>query len=151
MNVFVTGATAGFGRVLVDKFINRGDFVIATGRRSDRLVELKTKYENKIHVTALDVRKYEDVVKTVQSLPSIDILVNNAGLALGMEGAQKAKQEDWDTMVDTNIKGVLHCTLAILPKMVEQKRGHIVNLGSVAGVYPYPGGNVYGASKAFVH
>jgi NADP-dependent 3-hydroxy acid dehydrogenase YdfG len=103
---------------------------------------------------ALDVRDKEAVFDAVADLPkefaAIDVLVNNAGLAQGMDPAYKANIDDWETMIDTNIKGLVYCTRAILPGMVERKRGHIINLGSVAGTYPYPGGSVYGGSKAFV-
>jgi len=155
MNVFVTGATAGFGTAIVSQFIEHGHSVIATGRRSERLQEQKKKYGDKIHIVTLDVRQKDEVFKIVKDLPKpfseIDTLINNAGLALGLEPAQRAKIDDWQTMVDTNINGVLNCTNAILPQMVSRNKGHIINLGSVAGEFPYPGGNVYGATKAFVH
>jgi len=107
-----------------------------------------------VHAFALDVRDEAAVNAAVAALPAefaaIDLLVNNAGLALGLEPAHRCDMEDWQRMVDTNIKGLLYCTRAILPGMVARDRGHIVNIGSVAGTYPYPGGNVYGATKAFV-
>lgn len=155
MNVFVTGATAGFGAAILRQFIEHGHTVIATGRRKEKLLEQKKKYGDKVHTVTLDVRNKEDVFKAVEDLPKpfseIDILINNAGLALGIEPAQKANIEDWQTMVDTNINGVLYCTTAILPQMVSRNKGHVINLGSVAGEFPYPGGNVYGATKAFIH
>jgi 3-hydroxy acid dehydrogenase / malonic semialdehyde reductase len=155
MSVFITGATAGFGATTVKQFVEHGHKVVATGRREERLQELKKEYGDKVHTVALDVRNKDDVFKVVKDLPKpfseIDILINNAGLALGLEPAQRANIDDWQTMVDTNINGVLNCTTAILPQMVSRNKGHIINLGSVAGDFPYPGGNVYGATKAFVH
>jgi NADP-dependent 3-hydroxy acid dehydrogenase YdfG len=107
-----------------------------------------------VHAVTLDVRDREAVSAVFSSLPAdfaeVDLLVNNAGLALGLEPAYRASLDDWDTMVDTNIKGVMYCTRALLPGMVARNRGHVINIGSVAGSWPYPGGNVYGASKAFV-
>jgi 3-hydroxy acid dehydrogenase/malonic semialdehyde reductase len=103
----------------------------------------------------LDVRDRAAVQDVVAGLPAefaeIDVLVNNAGLAKGLNPAQEADLDDWEEMIDTNCKGLVYCTRTILPGMVERRRGHVVNLGSVAGTYPYPGGNVYGATKAFVH
>jgi len=107
-----------------------------------------------VHAFALDIRDELAVNTAIAALPSafaeVDVLVNNAGLALGLEPAQRCDMEDWQRMIDTNIKGLLYCTRALLPGMVSRNRGHIVNVGSVAGSYPYPGGNVYGATKAFV-
>jgi 3-hydroxy acid dehydrogenase/malonic semialdehyde reductase len=155
MIIFITGATAGFGAAMVDRFIKNGHFVIATGRRSERLEEMKKTYGEKLHTIKLDVRNSCEVVAAVTNLPlqfkNIDVLINNAGLALGIASAEKATLADWQVMIDTNINGVLNCTHAILPGMVSRNNGHIVNLGSVAGEFPYPGGNVYGATKAFVH
>lgn len=154
-SVFITGATAGFGAALTRRYIKAGMKVVGTGRRDDRLAALAKELGPNFHPLHLDVRERASVDAAVKALPApftaIDILVNNAGLALGLELAPKANLDDWDTMIDTNIKGVVYCTRAILPGMVARDRGHVVNLGSVAGSYPYPGGNVYGASKAFVH
>ena len=153
--VFVTGATAGFGAALARRYIKAGMKVVGTGRRDDRLAALAKELGPNFHPLHLDVRERAGVDAAVKALPApfaaIDILVNNAGLALGLEPAPKANLDDWETMIDTNIKGVIYCTRAILPGMVARDRGHVVNIGSVAGSYPYPGGNVYGASKAFVH
>lgn len=155
MIIFITGATAGFGAAMVDRFITNGDLIIATGRRIDRLEALKAKHGPRVHVIQLDVRNREEVEMAISSLPAkfknIDALINNAGLALGINSAQDSALVDWETMIATNINGVLNCTHFILPGMVARNRGHIVNLGSVAGEFPYPGGNVYGATKAFVH
>ena len=155
MIILITGATAGFGAAMVKRFINSGHKVIATGRRLERLEQLKAQYGDKLYPLELDVRDRSVVNTAIDSLPSewkeIDVLINNAGLAMGISPAQKSSFEDWDTMIQTNINGVLNCTHKILPEMVKRNKGHIVNLGSVAGEFPYPGGNVYGATKAFVH
>lgn len=156
MIVFVTGATAGFGAATATRFSKAGAKVILTGRRKDRLDQLaETLGPERAHPLPLDVRDRAAVESAVAALPkdfaAVDLLVNNAGLALGLEPAQKADLDDWDQMIDTNVKGLVYCTRALLPGMVERDRGHIVNIGSVAGSYPYPGGNVYGATKAFVH
>jgi NADP-dependent 3-hydroxy acid dehydrogenase YdfG len=152
---FVTGATAGFGAACARRYIKAGLKVVGTGRRDDRLAALAKELGANFHPLHLDVRDRGAVEKTIAALPrpfaDIDVLVNNAGLALGLEPAHKVNLDDWETMIDTNIKGVAYCTRAILPGMVSRDRGHVVNIGSVAGSYPYPGGNVYGASKAFVH
>ena len=155
MIVFVTGATSGFGAAIVRRFIAEGHRVIALGRREDRLDALRAEFPAAaLHTVVLDVRDNAAVEQAVANLPQefadIDVLVNNAGLALGLEPAQRAELDDWERMVDTNIKGLMYVTRAVLPGMVARKRGHVVNIGSVAGSYPYPGGNVYGASKAFV-
>ena len=155
MIVFVTGATSGFGAAIVRRFIGEGHRVIALGRREDRLDALRAEFPAaSLHTVVLDVRDNAAVEQAVANLPQefadIDVLVNNAGLALGLEPAQRAELDDWERMVDTNIKGLMYVTRAVLPGMVARKRGHVVNIGSVAGSYPYPGGNVYGASKAFV-
>ena len=155
MIAFVTGATAGLGEAMVRRFVKEGARVIATGRREERLQALGKELGEAVHPLVLDVRDRAAVERAVASLPEdfskVDVLVNNAGLALGIEPAQSASWENWETMVDTNVKGVLAVTRALLPGMVARNRGHVVNIGSVAGEFPYPGGNVYGASKAFVH
>ncbi|HBH63865.1 MAG TPA: bifunctional NADP-dependent 3-hydroxy acid dehydrogenase/3-hydroxypropionate dehydrogenase YdfG, partial [Erwinia persicina] len=152
--VFVTGATAGFGQSITRRFISQGHQVIATGRRQERLDALKEEFGDRIYTLVLDVRDRAGIDAAVASLPAewrnIDILVNNAGLALGIEPAQRASLEDWEDMIDTNNKGLVYMTRALLPAMVERNVGHIINIGSIAGSWPYPGGNVYGATKAFV-
>jgi len=155
MIVFVTGATAGFGAAIARRFAADGHRIIAAGRRAERLMSLRDELgAARIHPLVLDVRGREAVNAAIAALPpdlaAIDVLVNNAGLALSLEPAQRVDPDDWEQMVDTNIKGVLYVTRAVLPGMVERHRGHIINLGSIAGTYPYPGGNVYGATKAFV-
>lgn len=154
MVAFVTGTSSGFGAAIARRFAKDGIRVVATARRVDRLKELKQEFGDLIWPVSLDVRDRRQVESVVAGLPvefaSIDILVNNAGLSLNLEPAYKVPLEDWEMMVDTNIKGLLYCTRLILPGMIERGRGHVVNIGSVAALYPYPGGNVYGASKAFV-
>ncbi len=150
----VTGATAGFGLAICKLLINNGYKVIGTGRRAERLKELHLQLGNHFLPLAFDV---SDVKATEQALnhrpagwQSIDLLVNNAGLALGLEPAYKANLADWYQMIDTNVKGLVTVTRLILPEMVAKSSGHIINLSSIAGTYPYPGGNVYGGTKAFV-
>jgi 3-hydroxy acid dehydrogenase / malonic semialdehyde reductase len=153
--VFITGATAGFGAAMARKYAAEGAKVILTGRRADRLDDLKAEIGDNAHCLNFDIQDQDAITAAVNGLPAefsdITILVNNAGLALGMGGADTSEMSDWNTMIATNISGLVATTHAILPGMVARKRGHVVNLGSVAGTYPYPGGNVYGASKAFVH
>jgi 3-hydroxy acid dehydrogenase/malonic semialdehyde reductase len=156
--VLVTGATSGFGEAIARRFLANGHNVIAAGRRVERLDTLKAslplEQQKKLLTVALDVCDSETVDAFPATLPAdfskVTILVNNAGLALGLEPAPKAFLEDWDRMIDTNIKGLVHMSRAFLPGMVDRKRGHIINIGSVAANYPYPGGNVYGGTKAFV-
>jgi len=156
--VLVTGATAGFGEATARRFLAHGHKVIALGRRVERLEALKAslpvEQQNKLLTLAADVCDSTAIEKLAASLPTdfanVTILVNNAGLALGLEPAHQAHLSDWDRMIDTNIKGLVHMTRAFLPGMVERKCGHVINLGSVAANYPYPGGNVYGGTKAFV-
>ncbi len=156
MIVFVTGASAGFGAATARRFAKEGHRVVITGRRRERLEALAAELgRDKILPLVFDVRDRVAVARAFNALPAafteIDVLVNNAGLALGLEPAQKADLDDWDAMVDTNVKGLTYVTRAALPGMVARDRGLIVNLGSTAARYPYPGGNVYGATKAFVH
>lgn len=154
MIIFVTGATAGFGQSITRRFIATGHKVIASGRRAERLQELKQELGDNLYTVQLDVRNRAAIEKAIAALPAewrdIDVLVNNAGLALGVEPAHKASVEDWENMIDTNNKGLVYMTRAVLPAMVERNVGHIVNIGSIAGSWPYAGGNVYGATKAFV-
>ncbi|MCA1174896.1 MULTISPECIES: bifunctional NADP-dependent 3-hydroxy acid dehydrogenase/3-hydroxypropionate dehydrogenase YdfG [unclassified Pantoea] len=154
MIIFVTGATAGFGQSITRRFIANGHKVIASGRRAERLKELKDELGDNLYTVQLDVRNRAAIDEAIAGLPAewrdIDVLVNNAGLALGVEPAHKANIEDWENMIDTNNKGLVYMTRAVLPAMVERNIGHIVNIGSIAGSWPYQGGNVYGATKAFV-
>jgi len=150
----VTGASAGFGRAICERFLRDGYRVIAAARRMEPLLELQSRHGEALLPVSLDVRDEQSIAAMKESLPvhwrDIDVLVNNAGLALGTEKAQEAVLQDWRTMIDTNVTGLALVTHAFLPGMVARKRGLIVNIGSVAGKYPYPGGNVYGATKAFV-
>ncbi|CAN0618623.1 3-hydroxy acid dehydrogenase YdfG [Burkholderia multivorans] len=154
MIVFVTGASAGFGAAIARAFVNGGHRVIAAARRKERLDALAAELGDALLPIALDVRDRAAVEAVEAALPpefaAIDVLVNNAGLALGVEPAQKASLDEWQTMIDTNCSGLVTVTHALLPGMIARGRGHVFNLGSVAGTYPYPGGNVYGATKAFV-
>lgn len=154
MNIFVTGATSGFGEAITRKFVHEGHQVIATGRRIERLEKLKQELGAALHIVALDVRHRAAIQQVIENLPvalrNIDVLVNNAGLALGLEPAQCANLDDWETMIDTNNKGLVNMTHALLPAMVERDIGHVINISSTAANWPYAGGNVYGATKAFV-
>lgn len=156
MILLVTGATAGFGAAIARRFAQDGARIIATGRRADRLEALAEELgAERVLPLTFDVRDAAAVRAAIGGLPEawreIDLLVNNAGLALGLEPAQRADLSDWETMIDTNTKGLVAVTHAVLPGMVARNRGHVVNIGSTAGEWPYPGGNVYGATKAFVH
>jgi 3-hydroxy acid dehydrogenase/malonic semialdehyde reductase len=155
MIVLITGASAGFGTAIARALAAEGHRIIAAARRTDRLEALAEELgRDKVLPLALDVTDRAAVSRAIEGLPAgwseIDVLVNNAGLARGLAPAQTAKLDDWETMIDTNIKGVTYITHAVLPGMVARDRGHIVNMGSVAGTWPYAGGNVYGATKAFV-
>ena len=155
MIVLVTGASAGFGTAIARRAVQEGARVIATARRAERLQALAAELgADKVLPLTMDVRDSAGVAAAIAGLPAewaeIDLLVNNAGLALGLEPAQRASLADWETMIDTNTKGLVAVTHAVLPGMVARNRGHVVNIGSTAGEWPYPGGNVYGATKAFV-
>jgi 3-hydroxy acid dehydrogenase / malonic semialdehyde reductase len=154
MIVLITGATAGFGAEMARKFVQNGHQVIATGRRKERLDELTAEFGNQVLPVVLDVTDKQSVSTALSGLPpewqQIDVLINNAGLALGLEPAYEVALSDWETMIDTNVKGLVTVTHFILPQMVKRGSGTVINLGSIAGAYPYPGGNVYGATKAFV-
>lgn len=153
--VLITGASAGFGAACARKYAEPQTRLILAARRLEKLEALQQELsETEIHIMQLDVRDRGAVAETLSGLPKhfreVDILINNAGLALGLEPVHEANLDSWEIMVDTNIKGLIYCTRQILPGMVQRGRGHIVNIGSVAGSTPYPGGNVYGATKAFV-
>ncbi|XAW88634.1 SDR family NAD(P)-dependent oxidoreductase [Vibrio sp. CDRSL-10 TSBA] len=154
---FITGATSGFGRAAARKFASQGWSVVITGRREERLQALSDELAAlaPVHYQVLDVRNNEEVVQMVQSLPeafkNITCLVNNAGLALAPQPSQTVDINDWHTMIDTNITGLVNVTHALLPTLIETGSGaSIINVGSIAGQWPYPGSHVYGASKAFV-
>ncbi len=150
----ITGASSGFGQAIAKRYAKLGYKLILIARRIDKLESLAQNLETNCHLIQLDVRDQQAVFNHIENLPEpfkkIDILVNNAGLALGLGPAHKADLEDWETMIDTNIKGLTYMTRAVSPLMVAAGNGHIVNMGSVAGDWPYPGGNTYGATKAFV-
>lgn len=156
--VFITGATSGFGEACAIKFAQNGFGLILNGRRKERLEELKQKIEEEYGIVCyllpFDVQNKEAVFAAVNGLPDewkkIDVLINNAGLALGKEPFAEASLDDWETMIDTNLKGLLYVSKAVLPLIIPQNKGHIINLGSVAGKIIYNNGNVYCASKAAV-
>jgi NADP-dependent 3-hydroxy acid dehydrogenase YdfG len=155
MTILITGATSGFGKAIAETFAANHWNCIITGRRKEKLLSLADKLRDKFSVNILplvfDVQKREEVFQQIDNLPeewkTIDILVNNAGLALGRESFENSSLDDWDTMMDTNVKGMMYVTKAVLPYMIERKKGHIINLGSVAGKEVYQFGNGYCASK----
>lgn len=153
--ILITGATSGFGRGTARRCVKEGARVILTGRREERLKELVEEL-GAAHCQTLtfDVQDREAVDAALASLPeewqAIDVLVNNAGLALGLSTTQDGNVEHWEVMIDTNIKGLLYVTRSVLPGMLTRNKGHIINIGSMAGNWPYPNGNVYGSTKAFV-
>lgn len=155
MNILVTGVTAGFGKAIAELLISKGHTVTGTGRRQEKLDELQTQLGDNFIPLNFDVSDLPATKTALQTLPNdvlnnLDVLVNNAGLALGLEPADKTDFADWQQMVNTNILGLIHLTHEILPLMVANNDGYIINLSSTAGSYPYFGGNVYGATKAFV-
>ncbi len=154
LTILITGATAGFGEAIARRFVRDGHRVIAAGRRADRLETLARELGSALLAFPLDVTDTAATAALPGCLPeqwrTVDVLVNNAGLALGTAPAFEAGLEDWDTMVATNVTGLIRLTHAMLPGMVARDQGHIVNISSSAATYPYPGGNVYGATKAFV-
>lgn len=156
--VFITGATAGFGEACAEIFAKHGYRLILNGRRAERLQALQQKlqsaYNTQSHLLPFDVRSRSAVFTAVESLPeewkTIDVLINNAGLALGRDAFNEADLNDWDTMIDTNLKGLLYVSKAVVPGMVQRRQGHIINLGSVAAKDIYEKGNAYCATKAAV-
>lgn len=154
MIVFITGASAGFGAEMARTFVKNGHQVVISARRIDRLEALAAELGDAALPIELDVTDPASISNAMAMLPQswrqVDVLINNAGLALGTKPAHEASLEDWETMISTNCTGLVRLTRALLPAMVERGSGLVINLGSVAGRYPYPGGNVYGATKAFV-
>jgi NADP-dependent 3-hydroxy acid dehydrogenase YdfG len=154
--ILITGASSGFGAATARRFADEGWRLVLCARRQERLEEMQKSLggPDVVHIIKLDVRDRDAVMEKLGNLPepfdAVDVLVNNAGLGLGLAPAWDCDVDDWDTMVDTNIKGLMYTTRAVLPGMVERNRGHVVDLGSIAGNWPYPGGNVYGSTKAFV-
>ena len=157
-NIFITGASSGIGKASAYRFAENGDNLILCARRKEKLETIKTDIEEKfgvnVDIIQLDVSKYEDVKREIREMLSkvegIDVLINNAGLALGLEKFQDYSMEDVEGMIDTNIKGLLYITREIIPDMIKNNRGHIINIGSTAGIYPYARAAVYCASKAAV-
>ncbi|MGM0632998.1 MAG: SDR family NAD(P)-dependent oxidoreductase [Pseudomonadota bacterium] len=155
-HILITGASSGFGAACARRFARSGATLVLVARRAERLRALREELgpSTPVHVIAADVRDIDAFQRQFEALPDaardIDVLVNNAGLALGLEPAHRARLDEWETMIETNITALVRMTRLILPGMVERNRGHVVNIGSTAGNWPYPGGNVYGATKAFV-
>jgi 3-hydroxy acid dehydrogenase/malonic semialdehyde reductase len=151
---FITGASSGIGKACAHRFARADYHLVLAARRQEKLAELARELSVPCHVIPLDVTDPRQILDVVDKLPvafaNVDVLINSAGLALGLKPAPSASLEDWDRMIDTNVRGLVHCTRAVLPRMVALDRGHIINVGSTAATYPYPGGNVYGATKAFV-
>lgn len=153
--VLITGATSGIGLSCAEKFAETGHSLILTGRRKEKLINISEKlteeYGIKVLPLAFDIRIKKDVFQAIDNLPeewkSIDILINNAGLAVGMNTVQDGDIDDWERMIDTNIKGLLYISRAVLPLMILQKKGHVINIGSIAGKEVYPNGAVYCATK----
>jgi len=156
LTAVITGASAGIGAAIARQFAQSGYRLALIARRKEKLEDLRKELGSKnIHIFDLDVSSRSAVDKTFSAIEkevgSIDILVNNAGVALGLDRAQEANLDEWEQCIAVNINGMIYCTHAVLPGMVRRNQGHIINLGSVAGRYPYPGGNVYCGTKAFVH
>jgi serine 3-dehydrogenase len=157
--VCITGASSGIGAACAEIFAREGSALLLSARRTERLENvaraLREKYHVKIHTVNLDVTRQKEVESVFASLPAewqaIDILINNAGLSRGLDKLQDGKIQDWEEMIDTNVKGLLYVSRAVLPGMVQRNRGHVINIGSIAGRQLYPGGNVYCASKFAVH
>lgn len=155
MNILITGVSAGFGKAIATDLVEQGHTVIGTGRRQHKLDELKTKLGDNFIPLCFDISDISATKTALQSLPAdllnnLDVLINNAGLALGLDSADKADITDWQTMINTNTLGLVNITREILPVMVAKNDGFVINISSIAGNYPYFGGNVYGATKAFV-
>ena len=154
MNVLITGASAGFGKALAERLVANGHRVVGCARRINKLNALADTLGDAFLPVVMDVSDTDSIPQIIADLPDdfkqIDVLVNNAGLALGTEPAHKASLDDWMRMTDTNVKGLMALTHAVLPAMVERDSGYVINVGSIAGSWPYFGGNVYGATKAFV-
>lgn len=153
--ILITGATSGFGKACAKLFAEKNWRLIICGRRRSRLDELQAALgPETVHCADFDIQDLSQIETMLAQLPEqfrhIDVLVNNAGLALGLNPAHQTDMADWEAMVDTNIKGLMYMTRLVVPGMVERKSGHIINMGSIAGSWPYPGGNAYGATKAFV-
>lgn len=154
MKILITGATSGFGKAMAEKFAAEGHDLIITGRRADRLdalaMDLRQQFNVKVVTKVFDVQHKQEVFNALANdsfLEDVDVVVNNAGLALGRDLFDEASLEDWETMIDTNVKGLLYVTKAMLPYLTKRRKGHIVNIGSTAGMEVYERGNVYCATK----
>ena len=154
MIVLITGATSGIGKSCAELFSKKGYNTILIGRRKKRLISISKKLKNPSLPLQLDVSDKKEVFRTISKLPKnfkkISVVINNAGLAWGVEPAQDADLKKWEAMIDTNCKGLIYMTKAVLPDLIKRNNAHIINIGSVAGTYPYSGGNVYGGTKSFV-
>ncbi|EUK19091.1 SDR family NAD(P)-dependent oxidoreductase [Commensalibacter papalotli (ex Servin-Garciduenas et al. 2014)] len=150
----VTGASAGFGKAITYQLVQDGYKIIAVARRKEKLEQLSHDFPDQIYPVVMDMTDTRNMETTIHTLPpewqEIDVLVNNAGLALGVDRIPNISLSNWDQMIKTNVIGLIHLTQIIIGGMLDRKKGHIISLGSIAGTYPYPGGNVYGATKAFV-
>ncbi len=154
MIAIVTGASSGFGKAIAETLLDKGHKVIICARRKEKLVEIQKQFPDSCYPLIFDIRDEQQTLSAIKSLPiawqEIDLLVNNAGLALGVEPAHQCSLDKWKQMIDTNISGLVTITHALLPQMVARNTGQIINIGSIAGSYSYPGSNVYGSTKAFV-
>ncbi|MCB1537934.1 MAG: SDR family NAD(P)-dependent oxidoreductase [Rhodospirillales bacterium] len=152
--VMITGATGDFGQAFAQRFAALGSRLVVHGRDADKVAALVDSIEGEVYGTVFDMTDQTGIERGIDSIPDhfreVDLLINNAGGALGLDAAQNADLADWDAMVDMNVRSLIRVTRLLLPRMVARKRGHIINIGSIAGSYAYPGGNVYGACKAFV-
>ena len=150
----ITGATGDFGRAFARRFADAGAKLVLHGRNEEKLRALQDEWGGQSHLLVFDVTDKEATIEQIEAIPpefsDIDLLINNAGGAFGLDKAHESDLEDWEAMIEMNDKALVRITRLILPGMVERKKGHIINIGSTAGNYPYPGGNVYCASKAFV-
>lgn len=154
-SVLITGASSGIGKAIATRFAQQGYNLILLARREDKLAELKAALPTNVHTICCDVTDHNRLKQHITEIPAaflpISGLINNAGLALGRDLAQNCELDDWLTMVNTNITALIALTHMVLPFMINENQGHIINMGSIAGTWPYPGGNVYGATKAFLH
>ena len=154
IKILVTGASSGIGRSIAERFAANEAQVIAIARRTERLAELHKAFPNNLHPLAVDIRNREQLIDSISGLPNsfapINVLVNNAGMGKGGDSVYNGNPDDWDEMIDTNIRGAMNVIHAVLPSMVERSSGQIINMGSIAASYAYPTSNVYGATKAFI-